>query len=153
MAERKSTGRDGGTGRTKLKRYLCRYFKARERRAILQDRLDAIGRQGGQDGALAERVRLQAAEEEQIALDTQAIIDLLPVDSMERTILELRHIDCKPWRDIREAIHYAKTPCFNYYNKGLDTLLTDEKVQGILDSWEVFSSGKKPGRVPRLEEG
>ena len=148
MAERNAATR---TERGALKRYLCRYFKAKERKAILQDRLEAIRRQGGQDGALAERVRIQAAEEEKIALDTQAIIELLPIDSVERTILELRHIDCKPWRDIREAIHYAKTPCFNYYNKGLDALLQKEKVRGTLASSGFFSSGKKPGRVAHSE--
>lgn len=147
MAERNAATKADGAERRALKRYLCRYFKAKERTTILQDRLEAIRRKGGQDGALAECVRLQAAEEERLAVDIQAIIGLLPIDSTERTILELRHIDCKPWREIREAIHYAKTPCFNYYNKGLDTLLNNEKVRGILTSGKFFSFGKKSPRA------
>ena len=58
--------------------------------------------------------------------------DLLPEDATERTILELRHLDCKPWREINRTVYLTASPCFEYYNRGLDTLLSMEQVRKTL---------------------
>lgn len=65
------------------------------------------------------------------------IMELLPVESTERTILELRHIDCKTWEKIYQAAYLTRTPCFRYYNRGLDTLLGMNEVRRKLGLEEI----------------
>lgn len=131
--------------RNSLKQYLSRYYKAKEQRAILQDRLRLLQREmheAADTSRIEARIAKQAAREGEIVLEIMDIIDLLPPESTERTILELRHIDCKPWKDIHKAVHLTRSPCYAYYNRGLDELLGCEEVQAILARHKAFSSGK-----------
>lgn len=131
--------------RNSLKQYLSRYYKAKEQRAILQDRLRLLQREmheAADTSRIEARIAKQAAREGEIVLEIMDIIDLLPSESMERTILELRHIDCKPWKDIHKAVHLTRSPCYAYYNRGLDELLDCEEVQTVLARHKAFSSGK-----------
>lgn len=121
-----------------LKSYLARYFRAKEKQAALQDRMRRLRSElklpeGAEaTGAASEieaRIRRQTALEEKSILEVMDIVELLPSESTERSIMELRHIDCKPWREIHRAVHLTRSPCFAYYNKGLDRLLAMREVR------------------------
>ena len=115
-----------------LKKYLTRFFRAKEKQKTLQQRAAAIRADLGEASALEARVQAQAKAAERSALEIMDILDLLPEDATERTILELRHLDCKPWREITRAVYLTASPCFEYYNRGLDTLLSMEQVRQTL---------------------
>ena len=115
-----------------LKKYLTRFFRAKERQKTLQQRAAAIRADPGEASVLEARVQAQAKAAERSALEIMDILDLLPEDATERTILELRHLDCKPWREINRAVYLTASPCFEYYNRGLDTLLSMEQVRQTL---------------------
>ena len=93
-----------------LKRFLSRYFRSTEKKAVLEGRLSRMQ---------AELRRPGGGE--------------VSSDSTERTILELRHLDCKPWKDIHRAVYLTRSPCFEHYNKGLDQLLTMPEVRRKLN--------------------
>lgn len=126
------TERTQASERRVLKKYLTRFFRAKEKQKTLQQRAAAIRADLGEASALEARVQAQAKAAERSALEIMDILDLLPEDATERTILELRHLDCKPWREINRTVYLTASPCFEYYNKGLDTLLSMEQVRQIL---------------------
>lgn len=68
-------------------------------------------------------------------LKVMDIMDFLPEQSTERMILELRHIDCKPWKQIMIDVSLTRTPCYEYYNRGLEKLLSFKKVIKVLDEY------------------
>lgn len=115
-----------------LKRYLARYFRAKEKQAVLLDRMRRLRSEiesAGMASEIEARIQRQSAMEEKSVLEVMDILELLSEDSTERTILELRHIDCKPWREIHRAVHLTRSPCFKYYNRGLDQLLSMREVR------------------------
>lgn len=125
-----------------LKRFLSRYFRATEKKAVLEGRLSRmqaeLRRPGGGEvssgiAEIEDRLHRQAASAEKCALEIMDVLELLPADSTERTILELRHLDCKPWKDIHRAVYLTRSPCFEHYNKGLDQLLTMPEVRRKLN--------------------
>ena len=148
-----------------LKRYLSQYFMAKERQRIYRDRLEEIQRelrgplqqlpgaaprQGGRclgPGAstdlaaklseIEERINRQVEIEATAILDVMKMLDFLPADSTERAIMDLRHIDCKPWNEIMKQVHLSRSPCFMYYEKGLQRLLRYKKVQKSLAIFEA----------------
>ena len=126
------TERTQAAERRVLKKYLTRFFRAKEKQKTLQRRAEAIRADLGEASALEARVQAQAKAAERSALEIMGILDLLPEDATERTILELRHLDCKPWREINRTVYLTASPCFEYYNRGLDTLLSMEQVRKTL---------------------
>lgn len=121
-----------------LKKYLSRYFKAKKRQSILQDRLNELQQQlhteaeGGNallPSKAEARLQAQAEAAEQSVLEVMDILAYLPPNTTERIILELRHLDCKPWEKIQATVYLTASPCFDYYNKGLDALLAKEAVR------------------------
>lgn len=126
------TERTQAAERRVLKKYLTRFFRAKEKQKTLQLRAEAIRADLGEASALEARVQAQAKAAERSALEIMDILDLLPEDATERTILELRHLDCKPWREINRTVYLTASPCFEYYNRGLDTLLSMEQVRKTL---------------------
>ena len=126
------TERTQAAERRVLKKYLTRFFRAKEKQKTLQQRAAAIRADIGEASALEARVKAQAEAAERSALEIMDILDLLPEDTTERTILELRHLDCKPWREINRIVYLTASPCFEYYNRGLDTLLSIDKVRYTL---------------------
>lgn len=79
-----------------------------------------------------ERISQQKAEINKAMLNVMKILDFLPVDSIERTILEYRHVDCLGWKQIVKETSYSRTSCNNYYNAGIKKLLTYKKVLKII---------------------
>lgn len=146
-----------------LKRYLSQYFRAKEKQAALRKRLAELQAElqhpgvrtpsldktpaKGQTsngaasliykiGDIEDRIQRQIEVEAKSVNDIMDILDFLPPESTERDILEYRHIDCKSWDEIMDLVHLTRSPCFEYYNKGLDKLLTYKKVRVTLESFE-----------------
>lgn len=133
--------------RTALKQYLTRYYRTKKRQAILTQRLRQLRRdlqhpEAGEISEVEARIEKQVKKAERIILEIMDIIDLLPEESTERMILELRHIDCKPWSEIQRTVHLTRTPCFDHYNRALDTLLEAKEVHAALARFRAFSCGK-----------
>lgn len=126
------TERTTAAERRILKKYLTRFFKAKEKQKTLQRRAASLRAELGGTSEIEARVQAQAKAAEQSALEIIDILALLPEDATERTILELRHLDCKPWRKINRAVYLTASPCFEYYNRGLDALLSMEQVRKTL---------------------
>ena len=117
-----------------LKKFLARYCKAKKQQRILQDRLVRIRSEFGNETKHSEieaRIKDQKEQAEKSVHQIMEILDILPQGSIERTIMELRHIDCKTWKQIQIAVFLTSSPCYVYYNKGLDTLLAESKVRKI----------------------
>ena len=131
-----------------LKKYLGQYYRAKIKRKQLEIRLknfreEMAGTQGvkyspvpgGQSGSqisstenavmrameIEERIVKQQAQVQAAMLAVMEFMDFLPIDSVKRSILEYRYIDCM-----------TKTPCFRYYNQGIDELINKSEVVQIL---------------------
>lgn len=124
-----------------LRKYLARYYRAKDKRAILEGRLrglrsDLQGKGGFMPPLsvpeIEAKIQRQTEAAEKSVLEIIGILELLPAESTERTILELRHIDCKTWEEIGRTVYLTRTPCAKYYNRGLDTLLGMSKVRHTL---------------------
>lgn len=157
--------------RTLLKRYLGRYYSAREKKKQLEVRLrtfrqDMVSTQGMQyspvprsqtnkvgDGPASMVIRAMEIEDQiekqkdemtKAMLDVMKMMDYLPADSKERMILEYRHIDCLNWKQIVKEANYSRMSCNNYYNAGLDKLLEFKKVKKILAEFSTEQKAEKP---------
>lgn len=122
-----------------LKKYLTWYFRAKQKKALLQGRLHSLQRTIQSESAENEspseieaRIQRQAEEAERSVLGIMDILDCLPADSTERAVMELRHIDCKTWQKICDTAYLSRSSCFRHYNKGMDTLLESSKVRSII---------------------
>lgn len=149
--------------RVLLKKYLGQYYSARRRKRQLEIRLqtfrqEMVGTRGMQyspvphsqtnsvgDGPasmvirameIEDQIKTQKEEMANAMLNVMKMMDFLPADSMERTVLEYRHIDCLSWNQIMQETNYSRQSCNNYYNAGLDKLLTFKKVNKMLEDFE-----------------
>lgn len=119
-----------------LKKFLQRYYRTRKQREILQARLQTM-RQEFRDGAeksseIEAKIEAQKKEAQNSTLLIMEILDFLPQGSTERTIMEMRHIDCKTWTQVQRAVFLTASPCYERYNKGLDALLGNARVRSII---------------------
>ena len=122
--------------RAKLKKYLSRYYIAKQNQADLRDRLRTLQadfrRTGGEPTGEAAKIEAMITAEIEAGnrslLEIAEIVAILPEDSTERRILALRHIDCLSWRDIQRKVYLTRSPCYRQYNKGLDRLLEHNRV-------------------------
>lgn len=119
-----------------LKKYLTQYFRAKQKKALLQSRLHSLQQTIQPDGEspseIEARIQTQAKKAERSVLGIMDILDYLPAGSIERMVMELRHIDCKTWQETCNAAYLSRSSCFRYYNKGMDTLLESGKVRSII---------------------
>ena len=140
-----------------LKQYLGQYYYAKMKKKQLEARLrtfreNMLGTKGMQYGPatqvirameIEDRIESQKAEMAKTMLNVMKIMDFLPTDSTERSILEYRHIDCLSWKQVCKEANMTRTPCNKYYNAGIDKLLTYKKVQSIL---QEFASSQEPSK-------
>lgn len=148
-----------------LKMYLEQYYNCKRKKALLERRLRDVIRElkepiGGMgyspvprsetnkisEGSasiiyrmseIEERISQQKDNMELAMLKVMDIMDFLPEDSTERAVLELRHIDCKPWKDVVKDMNLTRTPCNDYYNKGLVKLLGFKKVMKLINDYKI----------------
>ena len=50
-------------------------------------------------------------------------------NSTERTVVEMRHIDCRGWDKIAEALYMSRSNVFNYYNSRVLLMYTVYSIQ------------------------
>lgn len=169
----------GGATREAVKEYLQQYHMARERRRMLERRHDVLARElqapapgstymtmptshpiTDREGAVSvvfriseveERIEAQRAAMGRAVTMVMDLIDLLPENSMERTVVELRHIDCKKWERICKEVHMSRSRVNDYYNAALDTILSNERAQKLVQDFEQVrgqaGNGEKSGRI------
>ena len=122
-----------------LKKFLQRYYRMRKQQETLQARLQRMRSEfrDNESSEIEAKLRAQKREAKKSPLQIMEILAFLPQGSTERTIMELRHIDCKPWNEIMKQVHLSRSPCFMYYEKGLQRLLRYKKVQKSLAIFEA----------------
>ena len=153
-----------------LKWMLGQRFRAEKRKKQLDERLSNIAEEreapiGGRgyqplprsssgDGAgaasillkmsdIEERIYAQKEEVEKAIVRVMDIIDYLPIESLEREICELRHIDMKPWQEIQDGIPMSRSQCNKRYNKALEILLNNGRILRMVeDSEEEYTDWK-----------
>ena len=159
--------------REAVKRYLQQYHAAKQKRRMWEERRRTLSadlrgpstpayrampssRPVHPDGAGAvvfqiaeveERIEAQQAEMAKAVQNVMDLIDLLPVGSTERTVVEMRHIDCKPWEQIARAVYMSRSAIFNYYNAALDMLARNEQSGKLLGDFKPRNRG--PENRPR----
>lgn len=148
-----------------LKWYLGQVKRAKNRKQQLERRLKEINnelnapiggvgysplpRNGGTGQGAASIIMRIAEVEERIARQQEQvgktivhvmdIMDYLPEESTEREIMELKHIDCLKWERIQAEAHLSRSPCYEYYKKGIELLLKNKRVQKIVeDNTEAY---------------
>ncbi len=161
---RKTTG--AKLEREAVKRYLQQYHAAKQKKRILEERRrtlsaelrgpstapafratpsakpvhpDGAGALVFQIADVEERIEAQQAEMARAVQNVMDLIDLLPMGSMERTVVEMRHIDSRKWERIASEVHMSRSRVIDYYNAALDTLAANEKsveVMGWLERGE-----------------
>lgn len=118
-----------------LKKFLARYYKAKKQQSILQERFIRMRSEFDSETKHSEieaRIKAQKEQAEKSVHQIMEILDILPQGAIERTIMELRHIDCKTWTQIQRTVFLTSSPCYERYNKGLDMLLAESKVRKII---------------------
>ena len=77
----------------------------------------------------------QREEMAKAVLNVMDLIDVLPANSTERTVVEMRHIDCRGWDKIAEALYMSRSNVFNYYNAALDKILENKRNRKLLEEY------------------
>lgn len=131
------------TDRDVLKEYLGQYYRAKMKKKQLEIRLRDFRENTENNGIhtieIEKKIEFQKKEIQETILNVMKIMDFLPVDSMERIIMEYRHIDCIGWKQICREVNYSRAACNNYYKAGIKKLLTFKEVQKIITD---FSKSK-----------
>ena len=155
--------------RDAVKEYLQQFHMARERKRILERRHDNLVRelkapalgsayrtmptkrtQANSDGAVSVVFRIAEVEDrideqreamERTVLQVMDLIDLLPQNSMERTVVELRHIDCKKWERICQEVHMSRSRVNDYYNAALEIIMENKRARRLV---EKFMQAQEP---------
>lgn len=167
MAEKKKVVDEKALQKIWIKSYLGQYYWARNKKRQLERRLqtfrqEMIGTKGMQyspvphsqtnsvgDGPASMVIRAMEIEEqiesqkEQMAdamLNVMKMMDFLPAESTERIILEYRHIDCLSWKQVCKEAHLSRTSANDYYNVGIEKLLTFKKVQKMLEEYSEINA-------------
>lgn len=81
-------------------------------------------------------VKEQAAETFRMMARVQELAGLLPEGTMERAILEYKHIDGLTWREICDAIPISRTPATRHYKKALTLLARTDTALEIIKQAE-----------------
>lgn len=150
--------------REAVKEYLQQYHDAKMKKQILEERHRTLSadlrdpgvgsayrtmtkakKQAREGGAVSLVYRISEVEDRidqqreamaKAVLHVMDMIDLLPQNSMERTVVEMRHIDCKPWDKIAREIYMSRSAVFNYYNAALDKLLEFKRTRKLLEDFQ-----------------
>lgn len=85
---------------------------------------------------IEEMINDQQAEIEKATLRVMRLLDLLPLESLEREILELRYIDRLSIDQITETVFLSRSQVHRRMNAGLDQLLEFPEVLAMLEEAE-----------------
>lgn len=153
---------DQGMDRETVKRYLQQYHAAMKKKRILEERHRVLSSElrapstgsmfrltppkkpAKTDGSVSvvfriseveDRIEEQREEMAKAVLSVMDLIDVLPPNSTERTVVEMRHIDCRPWDKIAETLYMSRSNVFNYYNAALDQILENKRNRKLLEEY------------------
>lgn len=82
------------------------------------------------------RIKEQIDAATKILSDIMNVIDFLPENSLERSIIENRYIDRYSWEKVCRENHISRTPATKSWRKGLYMLLEFKKVKQILMEYQ-----------------
>lgn len=82
------------------------------------------------------RIKDQMEKSIKILAEIMEVIEFLPENSIERSIIEHRYIDRMEWKQICREEHISRTPATRHWRKGLYELLEFKKVQRIVREFE-----------------
>lgn len=82
------------------------------------------------------RIKEQIEASMKVLTDIMNVIDFLPENSLERSIIESRYIDRYCWDRVCLENHISRTPATKSWRKGLYMLLEFKKVKQILKEYE-----------------
>ena len=156
--------------REAVKRYLQQYHAAKQKKRILEERRrtlsadlrgpsaapayratpsakpvhpDGAGAVVFQIAEVEERIEAQQVEMAKAVQNVMDLIDLLPMGAMERTVVEMRHIDSKTWEQIAKEVYLSRSAVFNYYNTALDRLARNEQSGKLMGDFKARNRGAK----------
>lgn len=82
------------------------------------------------------RIREQIEISVKVLTDIMNVIDFLPENSHERSIIENRYIDCYNWNQVCRENHISRSPAIRYWKKGLYMLLNLKRVNHLLNEYQ-----------------
>ena len=95
---------------------------------------------------IEDRIYKQKQEIENAIVQVMNIIEYLPLNTIEREICELRHIDLKPWSMISAEIPMSRSQVNRRYNAAIDALLNNKKIRKLIAKHENEYLQWKMGR-------
>lgn len=134
-----------------LKYLLGRIYRADKHKNQLDERLRNIAARRQMESLPAEdeptsirywisdiesRILGQKKEIDRAMAQVMDIIDYLPINSVERQICELRHIDFRPWGMISAEIPMSRSQTYRRYRMALDALLSNQQIRNIVEEHE-----------------
>lgn len=88
---------------------------------------------------LEERIEKQVENIDKLTERTMGILELLPETSLEREIVELRHIDMMKWKDIADSTHMSRSQCNRRYNQAIEDLIQyDTAREAIRENMDAY---------------
>ena len=117
--------------------YLKQYYSARAVKRDLDRRYHDLSGRSARLAEVAEQIEAQRAEMVRALQNVMDMVDLLPLWSMERTVVELRRIDCKPWAQVARDVCMGRSRVIDYYNAALQVLADNEQAQALAGGWGV----------------
>ncbi len=119
-----------------MRLYLYQYRKAAKRREEIALQVNQY-RDGRQAPA---HIRQAFSAQNQRAADAETAVfhalDRLPEFSVERMVLEMRFLDCRPWKEIERAIGLSHSPIMERQNNGLDCLLRFPEIRQAVRAFD-----------------
>ena len=82
------------------------------------------------------RIKEQMDKSVKVLAEIMDVIEFLPENSIERSIIEHRYIDRMNWDKICRIENISRTPGTRHWRKGLYELLEFKKVQQIIRDYE-----------------
>lgn len=64
------------------------------------------------------------------------LVDLLPLDSLERKIVEMRHLNGMNWKEITIQLCMSRSYAMSRYSKALGMLLSHEAAREMVAAWK-----------------
>ncbi len=87
-------------------------------------------------GDIGARILEQKKEIDRAVTLVMDIIDYLPINSVEREICELRHIDLKPWGAVSAEIPMSRSQVNRRYKAAINLLLENQRIQYMAAEYE-----------------
>lgn len=104
--------------------------------AAVSFRLDEI------DTRIKEQINISA----KILTDIMNVIDFLPENSIERSIIENRYIDRYGWERVCRENFISRTSAIRIWKRGIYRLLGFKKVKNVLEEYKTLKSSNAEDR-------